>query len=55
MLEGIVTYMRENGETIKYHFHGMLEDETIEEYMIRNNIKFRKIIDCSISGKEDKI
>lgn len=46
MLEGIVTYTKETNETIKYHFHDMLDNETIEEYMARNNFKFKKIVDC---------
>ena len=43
------------GETVKYHFYGMLENETIEQYMFRNNIKFVKILDCNISKRENKI
>lgn len=35
-------YIKENSETIKFHFHEMLGDEIIEKYMIRNNIKFKK-------------
>lgn len=49
MLEGKVIYTKENNETIIYHFQDMLDNETIEEYMVRNNHKFKKIIDCYIS------
>lgn len=44
MYKGIVTYTKENDETIQYHFHDMLDNETIEEYMIRNNLKFKKLL-----------
>ena len=54
MYKGIVTYTKENDETIQYHFHDMLDNETIEEYMIRNNLKFKKIVDCYISEIEKK-
>ena len=54
MYKGIVTYTKENDETIQYHFHDMLDNETIEEYMIRNNLKFKKIVDCYIPESEKK-
>lgn len=54
MYKGIVTYTKENDETIQYHFHDMLDNETIEEYMIRNNLKFKKIVDCYILEIEKK-
>lgn len=46
MFEGIVTYVKENDETIQYHFHDMLDNETVEEYMIRNNLRYKRIIEC---------
>lgn len=54
MYKGIVTYTKENDETIQYHFHDMLDNETIEEYMIRNSLKFKKIVDCYIPEIEKK-
>ncbi len=45
MFEGYVIYVNEYDMTKKLYFHDILENETIEEYLIRSGWKFKSIID----------